>query len=245
MLNRNALEARIQRQLEGEIGWFTISVPYARHLTDPDRALDEEYYLRHRVETIKRIRLTSRTDALALARMVDEDYDAARLWSRYATREMNHDLLFQQDLERHGYTAAQIDATPPLASTMAMIDYLTRRIEGMGSLPAVAYSVFVEWNSERSSARVVEKARSQFSEHHVRGALAHAGIDGEHAHYRVMLDIVERLLPRYDDEVLFLLLRDVAAWFSAYFRELYEVTVGQRSGGPGRTPRRAARYVRG
>lgn len=245
MLNRKDLEARIQRQLEDEIGWFSISVPYARHLTEPDRALDEEYYLRHRVETIKRIRLTSRTDALALARMIDEDYEAARMWSRYATQEMNHDLLFQKDLEQHGCTAARIEATPPLVSTVAMIDQLTRRIEEIGSLPAVIYSVFVEWNSERSSARVVEKAGSQFSERHVAGARAHVGIDSDHGHYPLMLDIVERLLPRHDDDAPFVLLEDVASWFSAYFRELYEVTVGRRAREPGAMAPHAALRPRG
>jgi hypothetical protein len=232
VLLRKDLEARIQRQLEDENGSFSISVPYARHLTEPDRDLDDEYYLRHRVETIKRIRMTSRTDALALAHMVDEDYEAARLWSRYAMQEMNHDLLFQRDLEHHGYTPERIAAIPPLASTVAMVDSLTRRIEEMGSLPAVMYSVFVEWNSERSSARVVDKARTQFSELHVTGARAHVGIDHDHAHYRLMLDIVERLLPHDDDDAPFLLLKDVAAWFSAYFRELYEVTVGRRDRDP-------------
>lgn len=236
VLRRDQLEARIDRQLEDALGWFAISVPYARHLTDPERPLDDEYYLRHRVETIKRIRMTSRTDALALARMVDEDYEAARLWSRYATQELNHDLLFQRDLEQHGYTAQRIHATPPLRSTVAMVEHLARRIEELGSLPAVMYSVFVEWHSERASARVVEKARVQFSDRHVAGAQAHVGIDVDQAHYRVMLDIVERLLPRHREGVPLALLGEVAASFEAYFRELYEATVGRRAAAaaPGR-----------
>ena len=69
---------------------FLVEVPRASHLTD-DSPLSADYYVRHRVETIWRIWLTARTDALALAHMVGEDYEAARLWANYIAEEIDHD----------------------------------------------------------------------------------------------------------------------------------------------------------
>src|SRR5206468_10667470 len=114
---------------------------YATHLIDEKQELDQEYYVRHRIETVKRIRLTSKTDAFALARMVDEDYEAARWWSRYIAQELNHDLLYMKDLKQHGYTKRMIAVIEPFPSTIAMVDYIFEQILYIGALVAVAYSL--------------------------------------------------------------------------------------------------------
>lgn len=229
MLSRETLEERLDEILHEEVERFIATVPYASHLTDDGQVLDEKYYLRHRVETIKRIRMTSKTDALALARMIDEDYETARSWARYTVQEMNHDLLFMKDLRAHGYTFESVASLEPFRSTREMIAYLIDRIEADGSVAAVAYSIFVEWNSERYSSRVVSKAEKQFSRHHVAGSRAHVGIDEDQDHYSMMLDIVHCLLDRSqsDEEMLFRLIRDISAHFRQYFLELYEATVAR------------------
>jgi hypothetical protein len=229
MLNRKNLEASLDYILRQEVDRILATVPYASHLTEDNQELDEEYYIRHRVETIKRIRMTSKTDALALAHMVDEDYEAARLWGRYTAQELNHDLLYIKDLRQHGYTDEMIAAIEPFQSTMAMIEYLTNKIEGIGSLPAVVYSIFFEWNSEQASAKVVEKAEKKYSPSFVSGSKAHLGIDQTQDHYGMMLDIAHKLLAKYGDEkILIDLLKEISVLISDYFRELYEKTVVQR-----------------
>jgi hypothetical protein len=229
MLDRKKLKASLDYVLSQEVERILATVPYASHLTENSQELDEEYYLRHRVETIKRIRMTSKTDALALAQMVDEDYEAARLWGRYTAQELNHDLLYMKDLRQHGYTDEMVAAIEPFQSTMAMIEYLTTKIEGIGSLPAVAYSIFFEWNSERASAKVVEKAEKKYSPSFVSGSKAHLGIDETQDHYGMMLDITYRLLTKYGDEkILMELIKEISILISDYFRELYEKTVAQR-----------------
>lgn len=229
MLNRETLEERLDEILQEEVWQFVDTVPHATHLTDETQELDEEYYLRHRVETIWRIRMTSKTDALALARMVEEDYEAARSWARYTVQEMNHDLLFLKDLRGHGYTFETFASINPFDSTRALLSYLTDRIEAEGSIAAVAYSIFVEWNSERYSSKVVNKAEKRFSRRHVLGSRAHIGIDEEQDHYSMMLDIAHRLLDGHStEEVLFRLIRDISAHFRQYFRDLYEATAARR-----------------
>lgn len=226
MLSREGLEALLDAIMTQEVEYFVSTVPYATHLTDRNQRLHECYYLRHRVETIKRIRMTSKTDALALYYMVEEDYDAARWWSRYTSEELDHDVLYMKDLKEHGYTDELVAKIEPFQSTKDMLGYLTTQIEKNGSLAAVAYSVFVEWNSERFSAKVVKKAEVQYSSMHVSGSKAHVGIDENEDHYQVMLDVVHRLVSkRGDEQVLIHLIHAISKYFCAYFTELYNNTV--------------------
>jgi hypothetical protein len=223
MLDRQQLSYRIDEVMEQEAALFLERVPGASHLTD-GQPLNEAYYIRHRIETIKRIRLTARTDAIALSRMVEEDYDAARPWARYVCEELEHDRLFLADLAAHGVSEAAVLATPLFTATRDMIGYLKDKIEEFGSIAAVAYSLFVEWNSIRYSLPAATKALVTFSADHVAGSLSHAGIDEEENHYDVMVDIAHRLLQyQKTEEILIQLVRDISELFRRYFDELYHL----------------------
>ena len=227
MLTRQQLKRRIDSFMEEEVLKIVAEVPSSLHLIDERQELNDAYYLRHRIETVKRIRLTSRTDALALAAMVEEDYEAARWWSKYTQEELNHDLLFLKDLAKHGLTEKKVFAIAPFASTVAMVDAIAASIKKIGSLGAVSYSVWVEWNSERSSAKVMERAARKYSTSHVRGSKAHVNFDQTKNHYDIMLNIAYRLLQRFKDEdILFEQLRLISGHIANYFRELEECTFG-------------------
>lgn len=201
---------------------FLAEVPRASHLTDSS-ALDLAYYLRHRIETIKRIRMTARTDALSLAAMLVENYDAARVWARYICEELDHDRLFYDDLAHHGLTRAAVDAIAPLPATASLGDYLERRTLEDGSLCAVAYSVFVEWNSERYSRPAVEKARATFGRTATEGSFSHLAVDAEEDHARTMIALAEQLTKEPERRSIFLAdLGEIARLFRRYFRELNE-----------------------
>ncbi|MEA3119612.1 MAG: hypothetical protein QOI13_2882, partial [Paraburkholderia sp.] len=193
MRNPKQLVDAIRRSVEGvfveEASLFGVSVPRAAHLVDEKQQLDISYYLRHRIETVRRIRSTAATDALALAAMVQEDYAAARQWADYVQTEMNHDRLYLADLQAHGLSESAVLAVPPLPATDLLMRMLVQRIAEFGSLPAVAYSLFVEWNSSIASRKVVQRAGSALSNAHVKGARAHTAIDDKDAHYDMMLDI--------------------------------------------------------
>lgn len=222
----NPFARRIDAILTDEARLFASTVPYAQHLSREDEALDEAYYVRHRIETVHRIRGTAATDALALCAMAREDYRAARLWGEYIEEEMNHDKLYLADLEQHGIDEAQVVSTPPLAATVDLIRTIEQNVLRIGSLPAVAYSVFAEWNSERASPLAVARAASAFSERHVKGARAHIKIDERDDHYDMMLEVAGRVLRArgYPFEVMEQALRTVGTLLRAYFAELYWVT---------------------
>lgn len=193
------------------------TVPLASHLVD-DSALVETYYLRHRIETIKRIELTSRIDALALADMIPLNYGAACKWARYASEEMTHDRLYRRDLARHGLTRKAIDAVAPLPSTFQLIALLESALGSIGPSAAVTYSIFVEWNSAKGSALAAQKAARAFSEAHVVGSTMHCSIDETEDHYAMMLEVLSDLSPR--PELVFDLMAQIGSCFAEYFSEL-------------------------
>jgi phytanoyl-CoA dioxygenase PhyH len=215
----------VDRVMREETERFVGEVPYASHLTD-GQELDENYYIRHRVETVRRIRLTARTDALALARMVDDDYSAARKWSRYVTDELGHDVLFLRDLARHHVPEQAVIDGRPFAATLAMVQFIDGEIKKVGPLAAVAYSLVVEWSSMQFSPRTVEKAQETFSAEHVAGSKVHLGIDEDEDHYKMMLEVVSRILEKAGGiVVLERLMRMLCAYFRQYFTELHDATV--------------------
>jgi hypothetical protein len=225
------LRASVTSVLTEENQLFRTLVPRADHFSaTSDQPLHTAYYLRHRIETVHRIRATAKTDALALACMVDEDYDAARLWAHYLEQEMNHDRLFLEDLSRHNISREQVLSTPWFGSTAELVRYLTTRIASYGSLPAVTYSVFVEWNAERFSRVVVDRAAAAFSADHVKGARAHVGIDDKDGHVETMIQVAYRIVAkRGTSDLMFVLLREISALLRAYFTELHWWAITQPS----------------
>lgn len=216
------LEKIIDQIMSKECEIFASSVRRADHLTSSEKKLDMTYYLRHRIETVRRIWETARTDALALAAMTRENYSAARKWAEYATEEMGHDRLYLADLERHGISKLQVANTPPFASTQLMLQYLEQQIFQLGSLPAVAYSLYVEWNSARASPLVVARVASALGSDLVKGAHAHIGIDEAEDHAALIVEIAAAVMQArgYSAAMLQHLLCVIGAFFRAYFQEL-------------------------
>jgi len=219
-----------EKQCEEEVALFFRTVPHAEHLTDPSTDLDETYYIRHRVETIKRIQMTARTDALALVALIREHYDLARKWAKYTLQEMNHDLMFLRDLKEHGYSQEQVVAIAPFEATKHLGIYLENSINTYGPIAAVAYSLFVEWNSDRYSKKTVEKAMKKYSSKHTAGAKAHVHFDEDQDHYQLIVEIAYRLIENDGHaRQLFQITKDISALFRAYFTELYHHTIAQQS----------------
>jgi hypothetical protein len=202
------------------------AVPSASSLVNESMPFNKAYYIRHRVETVKRIWMTSQIDALALAAMIDEDYDCARLWSKYLTQELSHDLLYLKDLEKHGYSVQKVASIPAFSSTIAMVSYLKDAIARYGSIVAVTYSVWVEWNSDKASALVVKRAQKAFSQNHIKGSYAHTRIDINEDHYAIMLKIIEKLILRgVDEKIFYHILSTLTDFFIGYFQEIADETL--------------------
>ena len=218
------LSFQLTRVMEDARDTFFNTVPYASHLTDETSALDETYYVRHRVETVKRIWLTAKTDFLALAQLLSLDYGAARSWGQYAVEEMNHDRLFLHDLSRHGVDRARVLSIPTFKATKNLTGFLEAEIAEGRPTSAIAYSLFVEWNSERYSSAAVDKAERSLSRKHVVGTRAHLAIDAQESHYDLVLKIATRILNQSSApaELLVNQVRIIGKLLLDYFVELYD-----------------------
>ncbi|HET9055739.1 MAG TPA: hypothetical protein VFN30_02710 [Chitinophagaceae bacterium] len=223
-MKESKLERSIDIFLQAEASRLLEMIPSANHLSNMAQSLNERYYIRHRIETVKRIWFTSRTDAISLAEMILEDYEAARWWSKYIHQELNHDLLYLRDLQCHGLSQTDIKNTPPFISTLVMVDYIETEIKRVGSIAAVAYSIWVEWNSDKISGTVVTRAQNHYSAAFIKGSKAHVHIDINEDHYRVMLRVVNKLLQSKDSNIIFVLLYNFTNLFANYFTELQEYT---------------------
>jgi hypothetical protein len=228
MLSHKEFGRHVDYTIGHEVQRIFSEVPFATHLTGDGQELNTEYYLRHRIETVKRIQLTAATDALALLQMIDIDYDAARPWSKYVAEELDHDRLYLRDLSRHGLSRKHVASVPPFAATVRLISFINQELVIGGPIAAVAYSLFTEWNSARGSLAVVKKAEKQYSAAHVAGSKAHIGIDDDDHHYVMILGIAHKLMSgRNTLDNIDRLLRGFGTLFGAYFEELYHATVAR------------------
>lgn len=193
-MNSKAFRVHVDDVLKNKVKDIFNRVPSVKHLIDRDTDLNEKYYVRHRIETVKRIYATAKTDALALYNMIDLNYDASRLWAKYLEEEMNHDKLFLLDVGKFGVSKEDVINTAPFNATNELITYLERSMRSEGPISAVAYSVCVEWNSEKVAGRVAEKVKSKYGKEYVKGVHAHTKIDENEDHLGEMLEIAEMIL---------------------------------------------------
>lgn len=214
------LGRRVAIRLEHERRVFLASTRMADHLSS-GQPIHPWYLRRHRIETVHRIRLTARTDALSLARLIDENYDAAREWARYVCEELSHDRMFVADLKRLGVSERDIGQTPPFQSTRRLLAWIDASIKSDGALAAIAYSLVVEWNSDRTSPSVLRAVSSQFGAHVAVGLRVHVQTDVREDHYVLMLRLAAALCRTEARAVrLIAMISDVSGLLREYFDEL-------------------------
>ncbi|MGF6536912.1 hypothetical protein OKW32_000198 [Paraburkholderia youngii] len=156
--------------------------------------IDREYYRRHLVETVLRIRLNNEVDAFALYKIGFKDNQLAQILAQYLAEEYGHEGLFLRDIEKFGLTAEQIDTIEPLHSTRKLINYLYLSIERDGPLPTMAWNWFVEWYSDRYNKTITEAAGRAFGHHTVKGSLGHIQYDESHDHDDLMWGAVQHAI---------------------------------------------------
>lgn len=86
--------------------------------------LDREYYRRHFVETVLRIRLNNEVDAFALYKIGFKDNALAQILAKYLSGKCGREGLFLRAIGKFGLTVAQVDGIAPFHSTDKLIGYL-------------------------------------------------------------------------------------------------------------------------
>jgi hypothetical protein len=188
--------------------------------------IHRDYYLRHLVETVLRIRLNNEVDGYALYRVGSSDDHLAAILAQYLAEEYGHEHMFLRDIKQLGWTEQQVNDTRPLLSTELLMGYLQLSVNKEGPAPTTVWNYFVEWYSDQFNQIITDRARLEYGEDALRGSQAHLDYDESHDHDELMWRVVDRAVGRWSDRET--ALRYAEAFVSLigdYFTELYESTV--------------------
>lgn len=205
------------------------TVPRAREFHE-NTWIDRDYYVRHLVETVLRIRLNNEVDAYGLYKVGWKDQRLAATLARYLAEENGHEGMFLRDLKQFGLSKDDVDAIRPFPSTEYLIGYMYFSINQDGPLPTTVWNWFVEWYSDRYNPGITKHAADVFGIDMVKGSQAHIDYDESHDHDDLMWSTVERAISGWSDfasaERHLVNFIDLVR---LYFTELHASTVGKQS----------------
>jgi hypothetical protein len=214
--------------IEEELSVTLSAIPFALDFHS-GRATDRQYYTRHMVEAILRIRLNNALDAYCISRIASTQPGLGKILSNYLDREFAHDEILLRDLHELGITRQAVDTTRPFLATRLLMDYLHGSVERDGALPDVLWNWFVEWYSARFNLTITERASDEMGPSSVEGALKHLRIDENESHAATMAGAVALVLRTPADlDAAHSYLSAFIFLVGLYFEELYAVTIGQR-----------------
>jgi len=219
-----AFRTEVDQFLDSLIQRFYDEVPFVKQMLTTS-GLNLDYYKRHNIETVLRIRKKRTVDALAIGYFTKADPAMAKAWSEYTAEEMLHDALFLRDLQHVGVPAATVYATEPLLATKLLMGYLLYDIEYEGRPLALISSVyFIEYTTTRTQPQWLDNVERILGKEAVVGARAHVGtdVDGDHAGFvwKVLASLIKEPADerRVRDHML-----NVYRLYVGYFTELYRL----------------------
>lgn len=218
--------ARVDAYLDLCIKDFYENIPFAKHQLEA-KEINLEYYKRHNIETILRLRRKRTIDALALRHWTKTNPVVAKKWAHYTEDEMLHDVLFAADLEKVGVSKDEIYATEPLLATKLLTGYLQYGLEYEDSPLALVASVyFVEYTTTRTQPDWLDNLEKSLGREKLKGQRAHVGTDINDDHDDFVWDVLVTMVDSAEDEEKTLAhLRDVYQLWQMYFLEIYRLTV--------------------
>jgi len=217
----------LEQVAKEEMAAMFASVPMAREFHAGDW-IDRDYYRRHLVETVLRIRLNNEVDAYALYKIGAKDNQLAGVLAHYLAEEYGHEGMFIKDIGKFGLAQDEMDKIEPFSSTEKLIGYLYHNINRDGPLPTMIWNWFVEWYSDLYNKGITQKAAVVFGEENVKGSFGHIQIDESHNHDELMWGAVERAINGWGNmERAENYLRTFIRMVGEYFAELHASTVAQ------------------
>lgn len=221
------LRACVDALLDSMIMSFYNEVPFAQHMLSGSN-LNMDYYKRHNIETILRLRLKRTVDALALRYFTKHDPVQAKAWAKYTEDEMLHDQeFFVKDLEAIGVSQDEIYSQEPLVATKLLMGYLLYDLEYKDSPLALISSVyFVEYTTVKTQPQWLDNLAKILGKDKVSGARGHVNLDLKDDHDDFVWDVLVSLIktPK-DEEKVLEHIRDIGRLYVAYFMELHQQVV--------------------
>jgi hypothetical protein len=216
--------------IDAEIERFYAEVPSASHLAKSS-AVNPEYFKRHTIETILRIRLARMADGKAISVLAKSHPRVAASWAKYAEEEMLHDRMFLKDLERLGVSADDVYGSEPLAATKLLQGYLYYTLEHEGALGLLCKAFFIEYSTLKTQKEWNDNIARNFGPEAIKGAAAHLSYDDAEDHSGDVWNALSALVTTPADEARVLgHLRVYANLLRAYFAELDALINNGRDG---------------
>jgi len=220
-----------ERHAAAEMEKLFDRVPKARAFHD-GTFMEREYYARHLLETIVRIRLNNEVDTYCLHRISIGQNKLAATLATYLAEEFGHDDMFLADLRRFGISAPEVERARPFHSTELLIGYMYYAIDHEGPLATMVWNWFVEWYSDRYNLVITRSAAKRFGEEMVRGSMRHIGVDDNEDHVGLMFKTIEQAMRSSEDgERAKRYLTHFVRLVGDYFQELH-VYAEQRTPAP-------------
>ncbi|MCV2884449.1 hypothetical protein OE749_07060 [Aestuariibacter sp. AA17] len=219
------VKRRIDLYIDGKMEEWDKEVVYAKHLFEP--GVDKNYYKRHMIEHVWRIRMSRTVQAKVLHQIAKISPEAAQLYARYQDEEMLHDILFKNDAMASGVTEDEINNTEPMFATRLLTGFKYFVTEHENPLGAVAYSYLVEYVTAKTTPAQVSNLKSELGSENVKGQVAHINTDLSHDHSGDMWEIVRALIFSENDIDVFLkYIDEIQSLLAMYYKELYDTTIG-------------------
>jgi len=191
-----------------------------------------EYYKRHLMETVLRIRLNNEVDSYCLYKIGYKNNKLAVKLAKYLAEEFGHENFFLQDLKGLGVEKETLDATPPFFSTQKLIGYLYHSINQDGPMPTMVWNWFVEWYSDTYNKTITERATNVVGEKGTKGFKKHIEFDEEHDHISLMFGTVEQTVNSpADHQKVKDYLTNFVELIGEYFQELHDATIAKKPRG--------------
>jgi hypothetical protein len=217
---------RVDAHLDHLVDRFYREVPYGDHLAR-GKNINLEYYKRHVVEIILRLRMKRTIDALTIHYFTKHNPVLAKKWCSYTEDEMLHDAMFIKDLERLGMSREEVYGHSPLFSTKLLQGYFYYGLEHEGMpLASLASSYFIEYTSVRTQPQWIDNVERQLGAGSAKGQRSHVSHDLDDDHTYFVWNVLMTLVKTKADEERFIgHIDNVWRLFCTFFTELYHATV--------------------
>lgn len=229
-LDTNELRQNVDTKLNDYLNNFYENVPYAKYLKDSE-TIDKDYFLRHSIEIVLRIRHKRMIDALVIHYFTKNDLRQAKAWANYAEDEMLHGNMFAMDLKRlYDISLEEIYKVEPTFATQLLNGYFYYTLEHEGPLASLISAYFLEYTTRMTQPEWLDNLESIFGKENLRGARGHVDHDIADDHNDFVWRVIAKELKSENDiKRLFTHLERIGALFSAYFVELYQETINKSS----------------
>lgn len=227
-IDNEGLRSRVDALFNQMIDNFYNEAPLATYQRDNNN-IDLDYFVRHNIETVLRIRHKRMIDALVVYYFTKHEPRLAKSWAHYMEDEMLHGQMFAKDIQKlTGLNAEKIYSYKPLFATQLLNGYFHFTLEHEGPMASIASAYFLEYVTRKTQPVWLDNLEKVFGKEKLLGARGHVNHDIRDGHNDFVWGVLSSLVKNAEDEEkLFQHFHHIYGLFFAYFVDVYQQTIGK------------------